>query len=164
MSKSTPYNFSLLDTDLTNTFPTSAPRGLAGFNSNYTGLMPAGSSSSFGSGFNFNEISKLKDPMAQMFAMQIAENRYQNDPKRLAEAYKTIAPFKLQEAKEMQKLGMMSNAFASLLKDVPAAIKNYAYAGRQYDPTRINIAAQQILPASSIPNMTVNIPGRSYFS
>jgi hypothetical protein len=164
MSKSTPYNFNLLDTDLTNTFPTSASRGLAGFNSNYTDLMPAGSPSSFDSGFNFNEISKLKDPMAQMFAMQIAENRYQGDPKRLAEAYKAIAPFKLQEAKEMQKLGMMSNAFASLLKDVPAAIKNYAYAGRQYDPTRINIASQQILPASSIPNMTVNIPGRSYFS
>jgi len=144
--------------------PSYAPTGLlAGFNSNYSGLMPGGGSSSFGSGFDWNQINKIKDPIAQMYAMQIAENRYQGDPKRLAEAYKELAPFRLQEAKEMQKLGMMSNAFASLLKDVPAAIKNYAYAGRQYDPTRIDIAAQQILPASSIPNMTVNIPGRNYF-
>jgi len=53
MSKSNPLCiFGLLDTDLTNTFPTSAPNVLAGVNSNYSGLMPGGKFFlPFGSGF-----------------------------------------------------------------------------------------------------------------
>jgi len=119
MSKSTPYNFSLLDTDLTNTFPTSAPNVLAGFNTNYSAFMPGGSSSSFGSGLDFDQISKL-DPMSQMLAINLFENRYQGDPKRIAEAYAAVAPFKKEEAKLAQELGkesvLYSAAVNSLLK------------------------------------------------
>jgi hypothetical protein len=160
MSKSAPYNFSLLDKGLTNTFPTSAPNVLAGFNTNYSGLMPGGSSSS---GFDWSQVSNMDPNMLGILKYTDWNQQRMNDSQRLKEQLEILEPMFERRAEKQMKYGMLSNAFASLLKDVPAAIKNYAYAGRQYDPARINIAAQPILPGSSMPNMTVNIPGRSYF-
>ena len=60
MSKSTPYNFGLLDTNLTNTFPTSAPNVLAGSNTNYSDLMPAAKSST---GFDWSQLSGMSPDM-----------------------------------------------------------------------------------------------------
>lgn len=128
----------------------SAPQqklNLAGANSNYSEFIPEG----------------VDTTTAWMVNKSLEEARRRNDPQRIKEQLEILEPIFQRRAEQQMKYGMMSNAFASLLKDVPAAIKNYAYAGRQYDPTRINIAAQQILPGSSIPNMTVNIPGRNYF-
>ncbi len=121
---------------------------LAGTNSSYSNFIPEG----------------VDPTTAWLYTQSREEARKRNDPKRIKEQLEILEPMFQRRAEQQMKYGMMSNAFASLLKDVPAAIKNYAYAGRQYDPARINIASQQILPASSIPNMTVNIPGRSYFS
>lgn len=118
MSESTPYNFDLLDKDLTYTFPISAPNVLAGLNPNYSGFMPGGSPfSSFGSGFDFEQISKL-DPTAQMLAINFAENRYQGDPKRIAEAYREISPIKREEAKLAQELGKESVLYGAAIKSV----------------------------------------------
>lgn len=128
----------------------SAPQqklNLAGTNSNYSDFIPEG----------------VDPTMAWLYTQSQEEARKRNDPQRIKEQLEILEPMFQRRAEQQMKYGMMSNAFASLLKDVPAAIKNYAYAGRQYDPERINIAAQPILPGSSIPNMTVNVPGRNYF-
>ena len=128
----------------------SAPKqklNLAGTNSNYSDFIPEG----------------VDPTMAWLYTQSQEEARKRNDPQRIKEQLEILEPMFQRRAEQQMKYGMMSNAFASLLKDVPAAIRNYSYAGRQYDPARINIAAQPILPASSIPNMTVNIPGRNYF-
>jgi hypothetical protein len=128
----------------------SAPKqklNLAGANSNYSDFIPEG----------------VDPTMAWLYTQAQEEARKRNDPQRIKEQLEILEPMFQRRAEQQMKYGMMSNAFASFLTGVPAAIKDYAYAGRQYDPTRINIAAQQILPASSIPNMTVNIPARNYF-
>jgi hypothetical protein len=128
----------------------SAPKqklNLAGANSNYSDFIPEG----------------VDPTMAWLYTQAQEEARKRNDPQRIKEQLEILEPVFRDRADAQLRYSMLSNAFASFLKDVPAAIKDYAYAGRQYDPTRINIAAQQILPASSIPNMTVNIPGRNYF-
>jgi hypothetical protein len=128
----------------------SAPKqklNLAGANSNYSDFIPEG----------------VDPTMAWLYTQAQEEARKRNDPQRIKEQLEILEPVFRDRADAQLRYSMLSNAFASFLKDVPAAIKDYAYAGRQYDPTRINIAAQQILPASSIPNMTVNIPARNYF-
>jgi len=128
----------------------SAPQqklNLAGANSNYSDFIPEG----------------VDLTTAWMVNKSLEEARRRNDPQRIKEQLEILEPMFQRRAEQQMKYGMMSNAFASLLKDVPAAIRNYSYAGRQYDPARINIAAQPILPGSSMPNMTVNVPGRNYF-
>ena len=141
----------------------SAPQqklNLAGTNLNYSGLMPGAGSSS---GFDWSQLSGMDPNMLGILKYTDWTQQQKSSPERLKKELEILEPMFQHRAEQQMKYGMMSNAFASLLKDVPAAIKNYAYAGRQYDPMRINIAAQQILPGSSIPNMTVNIPGRNYF-
>ena len=133
---------------------------LAGQNFNYSGFMPGARSSS---GFDWSQVSGMDPNMLGILKYTDWTQQQKSSPQRIKEELEILEPMFQRRAEQQMKYGMLSNAFASLIKDVPAAIKNYAYAGRQYDPARINIAAQPILPASSIPNMTVNIPGRNYF-
>jgi hypothetical protein len=131
---------------------------LAGFNSAFSPYMQQALSV-----LNLQDLPKEDRLFGTVAASNLATHLMQQDPEYQKRQVEVFEPMFQRRAEQQMKYGMMSNAFASLLKDVPAAIKNYAYAGRQYDPARINIAAQPILPASSIPNMTVNIPGRNYF-
>jgi hypothetical protein len=131
---------------------------LAGFNPSFSPYFQQAQSM-----LNLQDLPKEDKLFGTLAASNLATQLMDQDSENLRRKLEVLEPIFQRRAEQQMKYGMMSNAFASLLKDVPAAIKNYAYAGRQYDPTRINIAAQQILPASSIPNMTVNIPGRNYF-
>ncbi len=139
MSKSTPYDFGLLGDS---TFPTSAPTGmLAGFNSNYSGLMPGGSSS-FGLGYDLNQISNL-DPMAQVFAI----NAYKNDPKRQIEMFKGLLPeleaYQNRQAEKAQKLGLQSNLWGAAIKSIADLPKTIAQGVGQVRDARL--AGQQAI-------------------
>jgi len=125
MSNSTSYDYGLLDTDLTNTFPTFAPTGLAGSNSNYSGLMPGGSSSSFGTGLDWNQISNLS-PMGQAFAI----NSYMNDPERQFGTFMRYLP-ELEKifdrrAEKAQRLGLQSNLWGAAIKSIADLPKTIA--------------------------------------
>ena len=131
MSKSTPYDFGLLGDS---TFPTSAPTGmLAGFNSNYSGLMPGGSSSSFGTGLDWNQISNLS-PMGQFAAI----NAFGNDPIRQIEAVKSLWPMyeasQKRQAEYAQRLGLNANlvgAALTTITNLPKTISDSAERVRQ---------------------------------
>ena len=131
MSKSTPYDFGLLGDS---TFPTSAPTGmLAGFNSNYSGLMPGGSSSSFGTGLDWNQISNLS-PMGQFAAI----NAFSTDPKRQIGIVKSLLPeieaMRAREAERAQRLGLNANlagAAITTIANLPKTISDSAERVRQ---------------------------------
>ena len=117
MSKSNPYDFGLLDTDLTNTFPTSAPNVLAGVNSNYSGLMPGGSFSSFGSGFDLNQLSKL-DPMAQMVAIPYFMDNPEKKRKELEALLPTLENFYSRQAEKQFNFGLKSNLWGAAITSI----------------------------------------------
>jgi len=162
MSESTPYNFGLLDTDLTNTFPTYAPRGLAGFNSNYSGLMPGGSSSSFGTGLDWNQISNLS-PMGQAFAV----NAYMNDPERQFGTFMRYLP-QLEKvfdrrAEKAQQLGLQSNLWGAAIKSISDLPKTIAESAARVREGRL-AGQQAILNQAQRPyNISgFNMPYTSY--
>jgi hypothetical protein len=162
MSNSTSYDYGLLDTDLTNTFPTFAPTGLAGFNSNYSGLMPGGSFSSFGSGFDLNQISKL-DPGAQMLAI----SAFNNNPKRQAEVIMGLLPeleaYQDRRAEKAQKLGLQSNLWGAAIKSISDLPKTIAESAARVREGRL-AGQQAILNQAQRPyNISgFNMPYTSY--
>ena len=132
MSKSTPYDFGLLGDSA---FPTSAPTGmLAGFNSNYSGLMPGGSSSSFGTGLDWNQISNLSS-MGQFAAI----NAFGNDPiRQIGGIVKGLLPeleaMRAREAERAQRLGLNANlvgAALTTITNLPKTISDSAERVRQ---------------------------------
>ena len=156
MSNSTPYDFGLLGDS---TFPTSAPTGLlAGFNPNYSGLMPGAGSSP---GFDWGQLSGMDPNMLGFLKYTDWNRQQQNSAQRLKEQFEVLEPIFQRRAEQQMKYGMMSNLFGSILKDIPAAIKNYAYAGREYDPKLIEIAGQSRIPPY-IPQVPTP-PARNYF-
>jgi septum formation topological specificity factor MinE len=158
MSNSIPYDFGLLGDS---TFPTSAPTGLlAGFNPNYSGLMPGATSSS---GFDWSQLSGMNPNLLGYLKYTDWNNQQQNSAQSLKERLEVLEPMFQRRAEQQMKYGMMSNLAASFLKDIPAAIKNYAYAGREYDPARIQIASRSQMP-DYIPDLRPNMPSRDYFS
>ena len=118
---------------------------LAGLNSNYSSLIPEG----------------VDPTMAWLFTQSQEEARKRNDPQRIKEQIDILEPMFQRRAEQQMKYGMMSNLFGSILKDIPAAIKNYAYAGREYDPTLIQIAGRSRIP-DYIPPVPTASP-RNYF-
>ena len=131
---------------------------LAGQNLNYSGLMPGAGSSS---GFDWSQLSGM-DPNELGFLKYIDWTQQQkNNPQRIKEQLEVLEPMFQRRAEQQMKYGMMSNLFGSILKDIPAAIKNYAYAGREYDPALIQIASQPRIPPS-IPQVPTP-PARNYF-
>lgn len=160
MSNSIPYDFGLLGDS---TFPTSAPTNLlAGFNSNYSGLMPGGSFSSFGSGFDLNQISKL-DPGAQMLAI----SAFKNDPIRQIEAVKSLWPMyeasQKRQAEYAQRLGLQSNLWGAAIKSIADLPKTIAQSAAQVRQGRL-AGQQAILDQAQRPyNISgFNMPYTSY--
>lgn len=160
MTNSIPYDFDLLGDS---TFPTSAPTDmLAGFNSNYSGLMPGGGSSSFGSGFDLNQISNLS-PMAQVYAI----NSYTNDPKRQSEMVMGLLPeleeFYNRRAEKAQELGLQSNLLTAAIKSITDLPKTIAQSAAQVRQGRL-AGQQAILEQQQRPyNISgLNMPYTSY--
>ena len=160
MSNSTPYDFGLLGDS---TFPTSAPTGLlAGFNSNYSGLMPGVGSSGFGTGLDLNQISNL-DSMAQVFAI----NAYMNNPERQFGMLRRFLPeleaYQDRRAEKAQKLGLQSNLWGAAIKSIADLPKTIAQSAAQVRQGRL-AGQQAILDQAQRPyNISgFNMPYTSY--
>lgn len=98
---------------------------------------------------------------ALMYGLQSANQAYQSSPQRIKEQLETMRPFLKEMADYKEKQAITANLFGSILKDIPAAIKNYAYAGREYNPTLIEIAGRSRIP-DYIPPVPTASP-RNYF-
>jgi len=120
--------------------------------------MPGAGSSS---GFDWSQVSGMDPNMLGYLKYMDFTQQQKNNPQRLKERLEVLEPMFQRRAEQQMKYGMMSNLFGSILKDIPAAIKNYAYAGREYDPARIQIASQSRIPPY-IPQVPTP-PARNYF-
>jgi len=133
---------------------------LAGQNLNYSGLMPGAVSSS---GFDWSQLSGMEPNMLGILKYTDWTQQQKSSPQRIKEQLEILEPMFQRRAEQQMKYGMMSNLFGSILKDIPAAIKNYAYAGREYDPALIQIASRSQMP-DYIPDLRPTTPSRDYFS
>lgn len=133
---------------------------LAGQNLNYSGLMPGAGSSS---GFDWSQLSGMDPNMLGILKYTDWTQQQKSSPERIKKELEILEPMFQRRAEQQMKYGMMSNLFGSILKDIPAAIKNYAYAGREYDPALIQIASRSQMP-DYIPDLRPKTPSRDYFS
>jgi len=133
---------------------------LAGQNLNYSGLMPGAGSSS---GFDWSQLSGMDPNMLGILKYTDWTQQQKSSPERIKKELEILEPMFQRRAEQQMKYGMMSNLFGSILKDIPAAIKNYAYAGREYDPALIQIASRSQMP-DYIPDLRPSMPSRDYFS
>jgi len=133
---------------------------LAGQNLNYSGLMPGAGSSS---GFDWSQLSGMDPNMLGILKYTDWTQQQKSSPERIKKELEILEPMFQRRAEQQMKYGMMSNLFGSILKDIPAAIKNYAYAGREYDPALIQIASRSQMP-DYIPDLRPTTPSRDYFS
>jgi hypothetical protein len=133
---------------------------LAGQNLNYSGLMPGSTSSS---GFDWSQLKDMDPNMLGVLKYTDWTQQQKSSPQIIKEQLEILEPMFQRRAEQQMKYGMMSNLFGSILKDIPAAIKNYAYAGREYDPALIQIASRSQMP-DYIPDLRPNMPSRDYFS
>lgn len=129
---------------------------LAGFNSAFSPYMQQAQSM-----LNLQDLPKEDRLFGTLAASNLANQLMQQDPEYLKRQVEVFEPMFQRRAEQQMKYGMMSNLFGSILKDIPAAIKNYAYAGREYDPELIRIASQPRIPPS-IPQVPTP-PARNYF-
>jgi hypothetical protein len=105
----------------------------------------------------WREISPTLEGMSPIMQYGImsdmmAQDREARDAANLPTTLRMIRESQLESAKEAQQLGMMSNAFASLIKDVPAAFVAASQAGvdarnRQIQGSQEQARGSNILPA-----------------
>ena len=131
---------------------------LAGFSSAFSPYMQQAQSM-----LNLQGLPKEDRLFGTLAASNLATQLMQQDPEYLKRQAEVLEPMFQRRAEQQMKYGMMSNLFGSILKDIPAAIKNYAYAGREYDPALIQIASRSQMP-DYIPDLRPKTPSRDYFS
>lgn len=122
-----------------------------GRTSNFTQYLPPG----------FNEL----EPFEKAMAYQFAQSMYQSDPKRAAEEIQALSPLLKEMADYKHKQAIEANFAAASINafnKLPDTFARYAYAGREYDPTRIEIAARSRMP-TNIPDLRSNVSSKRYF-
>lgn len=145
------------------------PSSLAGKYNFIGASSPAAQSNTFGGTSNFTQylppgFNEL-DSFEKMMAYQAAQSMYNSDPKRAAEQIQALSPLLKEMADYKHKQAIEANIAAASINafnKLPDAFARYAYAGREYDPTRIEIAARSRIP-TNIPDLRSNVPSKRYF-
>jgi len=111
----------------------------------------------------WREISPTLEGMSPIMQYGImsdmmAQDREARDAANLPTTLRMIRESQLESAKEAQKLGMASNAFASLIKDVPAAFVAASQRGVDARNRQIQGAQEQARGSNVLPGR------RNYFS